>query len=170
MARPRPKTQAAVMPRKDEDVLEYMKSMAEPKDKRHRPKPSTRSASRNVSTIAKRHRDLQAAFGFGCNVQEHIKFGKVRRSSLKYTDPLKASILRYTLGQTALHVACRVGPVALVRHMLAANAIATPRSYRMDMNTQDNNGNTCLHIAAKANHLDITQCLLDAGIIIRSTV
>ncbi|KAF0739310.1 hypothetical protein AaE_008806, partial [Aphanomyces astaci] len=65
-------------------------------------------------------------------------------------------------GQTALHVACRVGPVALVRHMLAANAVATPRSYRMDMNTQDNNGNTCLHIAAKANHLDITQCLLDA--------
>ncbi|ETV93129.1 hypothetical protein H310_12741 [Aphanomyces invadans] len=204
----RPTTQAA-LPRHEDDLLEYMKAMPKkaPRQDKLRPQHTKRAIStaravrRTVSTIAKRHRDLQADFGFGCNVDEHIQFGKCldgrcmerldwevgklsegshhfrdKDLSLHHACQLGNEFAIQHLvhlrpnfnatndhGQTALHIACRVGPVDVVRCMLAANAVATPPSHRMDLNTQDNDGNTCLHEAAKANQLEITQCLLEAG-------
>ncbi|OQR91950.1 hypothetical protein ACHHYP_04192 [Achlya hypogyna] len=168
---------------------------------RERPRRAfTAAAARNISAISRRHEDLETEFGFGCNVDEHIKYGKcldgqcmqrkgweidklhvgaqkflekdrslhqacLTRNALAAQHLLRMRpdlTARNAEGQTALHVACKVGALSLVEHILA-HAASPDCLVPIDMNAQDRSGNTCLHAAAAANHFGIVQRIVASG-------
>ncbi|KAF0719294.1 Aste57867_1142 [Aphanomyces stellatus] len=158
MAAARPTTQAA-MSAAEEDLLAYMKSMASSSQKGLRAKSVTSAALRNTSTIARRNADLQADFGFGCNADEHIKYGKCLDG--RCMQRLEWEVDKLSLGSHAfhakdlsLHQACQFSNEIAIRHLLQLGA---------NFNARDDMGRTALHIACQVGPLSTVQQLLAAN-------
>lgn len=73
----------------------------------------------------------------------------------------KKSVYRDFGGRTRLQIACDKGKIDVVKKILA-EASDNPDS-NIDINDQDNAGNTPLHEAALNGHLDIVKLLVDHG-------
>ena len=73
----------------------------------------------------------------------------------------KKSVYRDAGGRTRLQIACDKGKIDVVKKLLD-DAINNPNS-NVDINDQDNAGNTPLHEAALNGHIDIVELLLDHG-------
>lgn len=73
----------------------------------------------------------------------------------------KKSVYRDSGGRTRLQIACDKGKIDVVKKMLA-ESLDNPDS-NIDVNDQDNAGNTPLHEAALNGHLDIVKLLIDHG-------
>ena len=73
----------------------------------------------------------------------------------------KKSVYRDAGGRTRLQIACDKGKIDVVKRMLA-ESLDDPNS-NIDVNDQDNAGNTPLHEAALNGHLEIVKLLVDHG-------
>uniref|UniRef100_A0A0B7A240 Uncharacterized protein n=1 Tax=Arion vulgaris TaxID=1028688 RepID=A0A0B7A240_9EUPU len=75
-------------------------------------------------------------------------------------------------GDTPLHIACRLGDIETVKHLLTPvqyeetlqNRYTIPyQRVPQDLRVRNYNGHTCLHIAASSGHHNVVQMLLEAG-------
>ncbi|OQR96653.1 hypothetical protein THRCLA_07214 [Thraustotheca clavata] len=151
------------------------------------------AAARNLSTIAQKNEDLHSEFGYGCNVDEHIKYGKCLDGRCMQRMGWEVHKLYHGSQQLlkndqSLHYACMTNNSFAVLHLLSlphdinaldqhgqsALHIASRQGIlsivehllnepNINLHLQDAFGNTCLHIAALANQFSIVQLLLRAG-------
>ncbi|EQC42702.1 hypothetical protein SDRG_00429 [Saprolegnia diclina VS20] len=116
----------------------------------------TAAAVRNLSPTARRHENMQTAFGFGCDVDQHIKYGKcldgqcMRRSGWEI-EKLALGSQRFTEKDLALHHACATKNEFAVAHLLSLAPSLTSRNAQ---------GQTALHVACAVGSSTMVERLL----------
>ncbi|KDO28003.1 hypothetical protein SPRG_07282 [Saprolegnia parasitica CBS 223.65] len=122
---------------------------------RHR-RVYTAAAARNLSPTAERHEEMQTTFGFGCNVDEHIKYGKcldgqcMRRTGWE-VEKLALGSQRFAEKDGALLHACATKNEFAVAHLLSLAPSLTPRNAQ---------GQTALHVACAVGSCTMVERLL----------